>query len=127
MKRIIGVVVAILVFSGLPAPAAEMISVAGSSSPATPGQFRLSVDRAVAAIVNAPAEPPSQIQAAAHDGETLARPHQVRARQSTAAATGSGGSHIGAIIGLVTTVGGIVGSVYMVKMMKKQMDQVTKP
>ena len=28
---------------------------------------------------------------------------------------------------LVTTVGGIVGTVYMVKMRKKQMDQVTQP
>jgi hypothetical protein len=68
-----------------------------------------------------------QIQAARHGDETLAGSRQVRPSQPTAAATGSGGSHIGAIIGLVTTVGGIVGTVYMVKMMEKQMERVAKP
>ena len=56
MKRTIGgIVVATLVLTGLPAWATENDPLARPFGQATPGQFRLSFDRAVASIVNSPA------------------------------------------------------------------------
>jgi hypothetical protein len=127
MKRMVsGVVVGILIFGASSTWAADNDGLAGLSGQAAPSRFSLSVDRAVSAIVSTPAEPVNQIQAPTDGAKTLERSHPVRENQQRTTAAGSGGSHVGAIIGLVTAVGGIVGTVYMVKMMQKQMGQIAK-
>ena len=87
------------------------------------GSFRLAVQHAVAEIAIAPAaKPPTQLQPAARVTETTTA--QARRSAQPIASGGSGGGHtMATVMTLVGVVGGIVGTAYMIKTMKKATDQ----
>lgn len=125
MKRTIGgILVVTLVLATTPAWADETDKPAARTGPAAQGQFRLSVEHAVAAIVQAPMEPSSRVQPAAYVNTTATTSGRVRRSGQAGVAGGSGGGHAMAlIITLVTTAAGIAGTAYMIKSMKKATDQ----
>jgi hypothetical protein len=126
MKRTIsGILVTTLVLTALPAWAADSSNLSRPSGTDGPGTFRLSVDRALAAVMNAPTEPATQLQAS-QASETATQSGQAR-QSAQQAATGKAGGHtMATIMTVVGVVGGIVGTAYTIKMMKKATEQ-TKP
>ncbi len=127
MKRMIsGILVATLVFGASSAWAADNDNLSGPSGPAAPGSFRLAVEHALAEMVMAPvAKPVTQLQPAAHVIETTAAQARRSAQPTTSG--GSGGGHaMATVMTLVGVVGGIVGTAYMIKTMKKATAQ-TQP
>jgi len=121
MKRTIsGILVGTLMLAAAPVWAADNDNLPTTSAPAPHVQFRASIDHALAAIVNAPSEA-NQVQPATQ----LSEPKSGRVRRSEQAGvtSGSGGGHVGMIIGLLSTAAGIAGTVYMVKAMQKATDQ----
>ena len=124
MKRMIsGILVGSLMFAAAPVWAADNDNLSATSAPVPKAQFRASMDHALTAIVNAPSEA-NHAQAATRVGDTKSgRVH--RSEQAVATSGSGGGSHVGMIIGLLTTAAGIAGTVYMVKAMKKATDQAT--
>jgi hypothetical protein len=124
MKRMIsGILVGSLVFAAAPVWAADNDNLSAPSAPVAQARFRASMDHALTAIVNAPPDA-NQVQPGTRLSETKSgRVH--RSEQAVATSGSGGGSHVGLIIGLLTTVAGIAGTVYMVKAMKKATDQAT--
>ena len=109
MKRMIsGILVATLVLAAIPAWAGDNDNVSATPAPVAHAQFKASIDHAVAAMVNAPSEV-----------------SPARAQQSRSS-SGSGGGHAGMIIGLVSVVAGIAGTVYTLKVMKKATDDAAR-
>jgi hypothetical protein len=127
MKRMIsGILVATLVFGASSAWAADNDNPTGPSGPAAPGSFRLAVEHTLAEMVIAPvAKPATQLQPATHVIETTAAQARRSAQPTTSG--GSGGGHaMATVMTLAGVVGGIVGTAYMIKAMKKATAQ-TKP
>jgi hypothetical protein len=127
MKRMIsGILVATLVFAASSAWAADNDNPIDASGPAAPGSFRLAVEHTLAEMVIAPvAKPVTQLQPAPHVIETTAAQARRSAQPTTSG--GSGGGHaMATVMTLVGVVGGIVGTAYMIKAMKKATAQ-TKP
>jgi hypothetical protein len=127
MKRMIsGILVATLVVGASSAWAADNDNPTGPSGPAAPGSFRLAVEHTLAEMVIAPvAKPATQFQPATHVIETTVAEARRSAQPTTSG--GSGGGHaMATVMTLVGVVGGIVGTAYMIKAMKKATAQ-TKP
>jgi hypothetical protein len=125
-----GVVVFSLVASTLPAMAATPAgSTPDAVAPETVNTFRASLDRAVASVVepataetsttSAPGSKRGSLQAPllakqfGNEGTTMANEEQV------GVAGGGGGSHLGLIIGLVTTAASLAATYIVIKQMKK--------
>jgi hypothetical protein len=128
MKRMIsGILVATLVLAASPAWAADSDNPARPAASAAPGAFALSIEHALAGIVTARSEPAAQLQAATHANDTAALHGQaLRSAQPVASGKAGGGHAMATVMTLVGVGGGIAGSVYMYKMMKKTTDP-TKP
>jgi hypothetical protein len=133
MKRTIsGILVATLACGVLPLWAAENENATHLSGPVAPATFRLAVEHAaLTAIVDGAAGPAVQLQRASHLSESAVSSGQERRSAQARAAAGSGGGHTAAIVKLVTVVGGLVGTAYMIKAMKKQAEamqgQIARP
>ena len=131
-----GVVVFSLVASTLPALAETP---AGSTSdavaPETVNTFRASVDRAVASVGEPATAAPSTASTPGSKRASLQAPLLPKqfaeggamANEEQAGVGGGGGSHLGLIIGLVTTAASLAATYFVVKQLKKTMSSIPTP
>jgi hypothetical protein len=112
MKRMIcGILSATLILASVPAHAAVENATLLTES-AVQNHFREAIDHAVTAVASQPVDAAEVLQSAQAPRRLV--------EQAAPAASGSGG-HLKLVMTLVTTAAGIVGTVYAMKMAKKQL------